>query len=103
MKEQNEAAETNKTASVKAVEIERMVSLFRAGSVGDSHAPVTRFDIAQEISDEISMKEARQLYDEQGKTLCDALFSSLPGGTIDALIRNLLERRASLFRISFEG
>jgi hypothetical protein len=41
------------------------------------------------------------LWTEQGKRLADALYDSLPGGTLDALLAELFRRRASLFRVGF--
>lgn len=35
-------------------------------------------------------------FDEQGKRIVDAMLASLPGGTVDAVLRHLLLHRASL-------
>ena len=48
-----------------------------------------------------SLTESRQLHAQQGAALADALFSSLPGGTIDELLAEMMVRRASLFRVPF--
>lgn len=88
--------------NVEPARADLYVSLHRAGNVGKASVPTLAIHVIDEIPDNMELEAVRNLYDEQGKTLCDALFSHLPGGTIDALIRNLLERRASLFRIPFE-
>jgi len=80
---------------------DEFIDLFRAGSVGGHHAPVCRIEIEEEISDNMNLKEARDLYTEQGKLLADALFGSLPGGTIDALFCEIMDRKRSLLRIPF--
>lgn len=45
------------------------------------------------------LKHFQDVYKEQGEMLEKALFSILPGGTYDQLLKNMLERRASLFRV----
>lgn len=39
------------------------------------------------------------IYQNEAETLCEALWRSLPGGTVDALLREMLLRRASKFRV----
>ena len=45
------------------------------------------------------MDEQRGFFEAQGKIVADALFASLPGGTIDALLVEMLDRKRSLLRI----
>ncbi len=77
------------------------ISLFRAGRVGGHHPPALKIMINHEISDDMDLKEARDLYTKQAKKLAAALFDSLPGGTIDALFCEIMDRKRSLFRIAF--
>ncbi len=37
----------------------------------------------------------------QGAAIADAIYDSCPGGTVDALLSNLLARKASQFRVTF--
>lgn len=60
-----------------------------------------RMAALEEIPKILDAGKARTLYKEQGETLAEALWSALPGGTLDILIARLLERRASLFRVPF--
>lgn len=46
-----------------------------------------------------TLDESARFYRRQARGLCDALAGSLPGGTFDALLGELLERKASLFRV----
>lgn len=46
-------------------------------------------------------KEAQYIYMGQGRAVAEALWSHLPGGTIDQILRALLERRASLLAVRF--
>lgn len=39
----------------------------------------------------------------EGAALAEAIWTSCPGGTVDALIAALLARRASLLRVTFPG
>jgi hypothetical protein len=43
-----------------------------------------------------TLPEHGEFYKIEGKRLADVLCTTLPGGTLDALLRELLERRASL-------
>ena len=66
----------------------------------DGGEPV-RIALVEEIAVSLDVGKAREVYHEQGQILADALWSALPGGTLDILIARLLERRASLFRVPF--
>jgi hypothetical protein len=46
-------------------------------------------------------KQAADRFASEGAALAEALWSSCPGGTVDALIAALLARRASMFRVTF--
>jgi hypothetical protein len=46
-------------------------------------------------------EQAEALFAEQGAALAEAICSSCPGGTLDALLAALLTRRASLLRVRF--
>lgn len=47
------------------------------------------------------LSQSAKAFALDGKLLADALFDSLPGGTMDSLIAELLKRRASLFVVKF--
>ncbi len=89
----------DKTTPLSAVHVDADVRLLRAGSVAGNHAPTLRIEVVEEVSDAMDLNEARALYAEQANALADALFNSLPGGTVDALLAEMLRRKASLFRI----
>lgn len=61
-----------------------------------------RIAALEEIPRILDLGKARQFYQDQGELLADALWAALPGGTLDVLLAQLLERRASLFRVPFE-
>ena len=44
-------------------------------------------------------EEAKNYYRTTAKFLCDALVESLPGGTLDALLVELMSRKVSLLRV----
>lgn len=79
--------------------VECRVSLLRAGSVGNSQPPVLTIEVREQIGEVGSLDEARQLHSKQATTLADAMLASLPGGTVDALLAELMRRRASLFSV----
>lgn len=78
----------------------KTVSIYRAQPIANEVAE----QVAIEITDEIpsgDVDSTRKTFEEQGAALAAALWGSLPGGTLDELIANLLQRRASLFRVRF--
>ncbi len=82
---------------------EKVVDIFCAQPIGDEeasditihiHTPVPHVD---DVPDYI--KAYRAMYMEQAEKLAKALCDSLPGGTIDALLVDLLDRKRSCFVI----
>ena len=61
--------------------------------------PDLQISATAEVSDSVSLETARAFYAGQARELADALFASLPGGTIDALLVEMLDRKRSLFRV----
>lgn len=56
--------------------------------------------VATEPFPEINnLMAARDTHDADGRLVVSALLASLPGGTVDAVLRLLLEHRASLLRV----
>ncbi len=58
-----------------------------------------RIIMDEEIPESRSLAESREFFIEEGKKIADALCSTLPGGTLDQLICELLTRKASLLRV----
>lgn len=73
--------------------------LLRAGAVGDNQAPSAKIIIDTTITDPPSLEAARTLFKRQAVVLADVLFASLPGGTIDALLVEMMARKVSLFTV----
>lgn len=48
-----------------------------------------------------NLEDAATFFKQEGEELANALYNSLPGGTMDQLLAALLRRRASLFVIPF--
>ena len=69
------------------------------GLGGEGEVESTMIDIIDQIPRFESLTVARMLYESDAQLLFDALKTSLPGGTLDALLRLLLENKASLLRI----
>ena len=78
-----------------------VIKVLRARSVGDHHPQKFILEIVEQIDTDVfsSIKEARTLFNLEGATVADALMKSLPGGTIDALLIELLRRKASLLAV----
>jgi len=46
------------------------------------------------------LKELKALYQLDAKQIADALFNALPGGTLDALLIEILSRKESLLAVA---
>ena len=44
----------------------------------------------------------RHQLDNEGQKIVNALFASLPGGVLDAVLYHMLKRKTSLFRVAFD-
>ena len=78
--------------------------LFRASPIGDREVQQVTIEIHDEMPEcnsTMTLTKYHQLHVQQGAALADVLFQSLPGGTIDELLAEMMVRRASLFRIPF--
>ena len=92
----NEANKSEKDG-VKAVCVDERVRIFKAQPVGDKKPGNMTIVMDESMPEVVSLNEARERFKEQGKELADALWSVLPGGTLDALLIEMLERKRSLF------
>ena len=75
------------------------IMIHRAGAIADEQPEEVTLTIVGEPSDKMSLKDAAIFYDEEAKKLVETLCTTLPGGTLDRVIGNLLLKHASLFRI----
>ena len=71
----------------------------KASATGGVAVPSVVIDISEEVRNFPTLENARLNYDAQGGALAELLATTLPGGTLDAMIRFLLERKASLLRV----
>ncbi len=81
----------------------RVVDIFRAQGVVDEDEvqPVT-IHIHEPMPDVAhDAVRSRAFFISEAAALANAIWSSCPGGTVDALIHALLVRRASLLRVTF--
>jgi hypothetical protein len=76
------------------------IDIGAAQPTGGIAAAPTVIRILNPVPDFTSLDEARSLYRDQARLLADALYRSLPGGTLDALYLELTERRLSLLRVA---
>jgi len=82
-----------------------MKQLFLKKAESLPHQEIEDVQIVIESSDAISfnsdvnvdLNTAREFFKTQGRQLADVLYKSLPGGTLDQLLCELMTRRASLF------
>ena len=73
--------------------------LLRAQDIGDKHAPKLTIHVLDRMPSFKTLEEHREVFSNQAKMLSDALFASLPGGTMDALFAEMAKHYSSLFVI----
>ena len=54
-----------------------------------------------EVENTPSLESAMAIYTEQAEKIVSALYTSLPGGTMDQILIKLLEKKASFFKVKF--
>jgi len=75
------------------------INVHKAQAMPGCEVPSCMIDVIDVIPEFESLVVSRMCYESDARLLFDALKASLPGGTIDALLRLLLENKASLLRI----
>lgn len=75
------------------------LSIFKAQPTGSVPVPSVTVKIITEIPNCDSLEHAREVYATDARDLAKALTTSLPGGTVHALLVALLEHKVSLLRI----
>lgn len=76
------------------------ITVYRAQNTGNKQAPSLRIT-ATEPFPELSLDDARAEHCAAAEVLCHALYASLPGGTMDRLLGEMLKRKASDFVVTF--
>lgn len=79
----------------------RDVRVHCAQPTGDKTVEPVTIQIATTFPDIEDGNEARLEHQSDADAIADALWQSLPGGTLDELTAALLLRRASLLRVAF--
>lgn len=84
----------------------REVHIYRADGVEEDGVHPVLIRIEREAppisySDPEFARKTNSRFASEGAALAEAIWSSCPGGTVDALIAALLARRASTFRVAF--
>ena len=51
------------------------------------------------MEDQVWLRESQLRHRSDAKALADELFATLPGGTLDALLCEMIERKACLLRV----
>lgn len=74
----------------------RNLSVYAARQVsGRPHDSVT-IHVCEPVPEGLSLDDCRALYQNEAAVLAELLLTTLPGGTLDALLCELMRNRASL-------
>lgn len=77
----------------------KKLELLRANDMGGHIPPILQVEISEQVGELGSLDQHRCTYADQAEQLVDALFASLPGGTVDALLVEMMRRKVSLFSV----
>lgn len=87
--------------SIQASDPRNLARVYKASPIGSQIVNSLTILIDQEIPECPSLDESRKLHAEQAEILVDALVEALPGGTFDALLIAMMQKKVSLFRVPF--
>jgi len=80
------------------------VKIYKAGSLREDIVPSLCIEATAPTTDEMfntkTWPQIQEFFDGEAKIIVDAMVRSLPGGTIDAVLRELLTRKACLLRVT---
>jgi hypothetical protein len=82
----------------------KTVNIYKAQTIGQQMTvePLV-INISEEFPDFKSIDEHDALFEKEALMLADGLLSTLPGGTIDRLVAELLKRKATSFVVPLFG
>lgn len=82
------------------------MKIYIASPIRNQEVPALKLEATEPVPSMLPNLESatwtdafRTFYAEQAKVIADALFASLPGGTVDALLVEFLDRKRSLLRV----
>ena len=80
------------------------VKVRKAGSLRDLEVPNLIIEATEPTTDDMfntkTWPQIQEFFDGEAKIIVDAMLTSLPGGTIDAVLREMLTRKACLLRVT---
>jgi hypothetical protein len=76
-----------------------VIYVYKAQPIWDEPVQDLNLVATKPFPDLDGLTEARDAHDTDARFIVSALLASLPGGTVDAVLRLLLEHRASLLRV----
>ncbi len=76
------------------------ISIPKAQRTAGKETPFLHIKTEKEFGKYETLGESREQHQKQARRLCDALLLTLPGGTVDALLAELMKRRACLLSVS---
>lgn len=80
--------------------MKRTIETYKASPMGKQEAPDLTLHVWQALPAPSTLEETRELFEREARRIVDGLIGSMPGGMIDALLRELLQRKASLLHVT---
>jgi hypothetical protein len=77
------------------------VWVWKAQPHGAEEVEDLRIEADMPMPDNLDRADGRRLHRLDARAIVNALLASLPGGTVDEVLRMLLEHRASLLRVKW--
>jgi hypothetical protein len=82
----------------------RTVNVFKAASFHDrvtDTLTIVADDSMPEGKESDTPEEIRRVFERQGSAIVEAMWATLPGGTLDAVLFHLMKRRSSMLHVVF--
>lgn len=77
----------------------RDISICKAQGFREKPIESVTISFVDEVPNCKTLQDAHDIYDADGKALCEILFSVLPGGTVDRLMAAMLLKKATSFKV----
>jgi hypothetical protein len=75
------------------------ITVFKAQQTTEETIPDMTITATEELPQHTGLAAPTIRFYEQARLIADALYDSLPGGTLDALLVEMLDRKRTLLRV----
>ncbi len=81
----------------------KKIYIYKAQPIGDSKVEQTNIIIKNKLPKFNDIETSRSFFTDEAQKIEETLFNTIPGGTYDRLLGEMLKRKASSFVVPFGG